>query len=329
MRRLEVSVGLLECYDTIIVGGGPVGLFGSYYAGLRDMSVRLVDRRHELGGQLTAIYPEKWVYDMTGIPAIRGKDLYKNLFAQTTPYNIPSSLNEEVVLIRKNRNNILCVETRNGTVMHTKTAILCLGMGAHIPRRLDIKNLREYEGKGVHYGVHSLETFRNKKVIVVGGGDSALDLALTIVNECKDLYVLHRSDRFNAHEETTKKLYSSNAEIRTFSELTGIEGDEKHVTSALVKNNKTGETEKIEADEIIIAVGLLFNLEVLQQWGIEMEGNSISVDHNRQTSIPGIYAAGDIVTYPGKMKLIGPGTSEVMQAINHAKEYIQINFPYL
>lgn len=324
-----MSGGLLECYDTIIVGGGPVGLFGAYYAGLRDMTVRLVDRRHELGGQLTAIYPEKWVYDITGIPAIRGKDLYKNLFAQSAPYNIPSSLNEEVVLIRKNRNNILCIETKNGVVMHTKSAILCLGMGAHIPRRLDIKNLHNFEGKGVYYGVHSLDTFKNKRVLVVGGGDSALDLALTIVNECKDLYVLHRSDRFNAHEETTKKLYSSNAEIRTFTELLEINGDDKHVKSVIIKNSKTGETEELEIDEIIIAIGLLFNLEVIQQWGIQMEGNSIVVDHNRQTSIPGIYAAGDIVTYPGKMKLIGPGTSEVMQAINHAKSYIQENFPYL
>jgi thioredoxin reductase len=324
-----VNTGLLECYDTLIIGGGPVGLFGAYYAGLRDMSVRLVDRRPELGGQLTAIYPEKWVYDITGIPAIRGKDLYKNLYAQTTPYNIQSSLNEEVVFIRKNKNNILCIETRNKIIMHSKTAVLCLGMGAHIPRRLEIKNLQEFEGKGIHYGVHSLDTFRNKKVIVVGGGDSALDLALTIVNDCKDLYVLHRSDRFNAHEETTKKLYSSNAEIRTFSELVGIEGTDQHVTSALLKNSKSGQTEKVEVDEIIIAIGLLFNLEVLNQWGIAMEGNNISVDHNRQTSIPGIYAAGDIVTYPGKMKLIGPGTSEVMQAIHHAKEYIHSNFPYL
>ncbi|RDB36771.1 NAD(P)/FAD-dependent oxidoreductase [Spirobacillus cienkowskii] len=321
--------GFLECYDTIIVGGGPVGLFGAYYGGLRDMSVRLIDRRHELGGQLTAIYPEKWVYDITGIPAIRGKDLYKNLYAQTTPYNIPSSLNEDVVLIRKNKNNILCVETKNGTVMHSKTVVLCLGMGAHIPRRLDIKNLRDFEGKGVWYGVHSLETFRNKRVLVVGGGDSALDLALTIVNECKDLYVLHRSDRFNAHEETTKKLYSSNAEIRTFSEICELEGSQDHLKSATIKNTKTGELQKLEIDEIIIAIGLLFNLEVVQEWGIAMENNSIIVDHNRQTSIPGVYAAGDIVTYPGKMKLIGPGTSEVMQGINHAKKYIQDNFPYL
>ncbi|WP_161597577.1 NAD(P)/FAD-dependent oxidoreductase [Fluviispira multicolorata] len=324
-----MNAGLLDCYDTIIIGGGPVGLFGAYYAGLRDMSVRLVDRRHELGGQLTAIYPEKWVYDMTGIPAIRGKELYKNLVEQTAPYNIPNSLNEEVVLIRKNRNNILCIETRKGTVMHSKTAILCLGMGAHIPRRLDIQNLREFEGKGVHYGVHSLETFRNKRVAVVGGGDSALDLALTIVNDCKDLYVLHRSDRFNAHEETTKKLYASDAEIRTFSELAAIEGNENHLTSAMIKNTKTGEVTKVEIDEVIIAVGLLFNLEVVQQWGIAMEGNSIIVDHNRQTSIPGIYAAGDIVTYPGKMKLIGTGTAEAMQGINHAKGYIQEKFPYL
>lgn len=322
------GVTLDDCYDTIIVGGGPVGLFGAYYANLRDMSVRLVDRRNELGGQITAIYPEKWVYDIPGIPAIRGKDLFKNLCAQV-PVHVPQSLNEEVVMIRKNKNNILRLETKRGSLMHAKTVILCLGMGAHIPRRLDIPNLRDFEGKGIHYGVHSLETFRNKKVIVVGGGDSALDLALTIVADCKDLYVLHRSDRFNAHEETTKKLYSSNAEIKTFTELVELEGTSEHLTHATIKNSKTGELEKLEVDEIIIAVGLLFNLEIVEQWGIEMKKNSIVVDHNRQTSIPGIYAAGDIVDYPGKMKLIGTGTAEVMQGVNHAKTYIQEHFPYL
>ncbi len=324
-----MSSGIKECYDTVIIGGGPVGLFASYYAGLRDMSVRLFDRRHELGGQITAIYPEKWVYDIPGIPAIRGKELFKNLKEQVDPYNIPSSLNEEIVLIRKNKNNILCIESKSGLVWHSKTAILCLGMGAHIPRRLDIPNLQKFEGKGIHYGVHNLEAFKNKKVLVLGGGDSALDLALTIVNECQDLYVVHRSDRFNAHEETTKKLYSSNAEIKTFTELQDIEGDEHHITHVHIKNTKTNEILKLEVDEIIIAIGLLFNLEVLQTWGIDMDGNSISVDHNRQTSIPGIYAAGDIVNYPGKIKLIGTGTAEAMTAINHAKIYVEQKFPYL
>lgn len=318
----------LECYDTLIIGGGPVGLFGAYYAGLRDMSVRLVDRRHELGGQISAIYPEKWVYDIPGIPAIRGKDLFTNLCKQIEPYHIPRSLNEEVVMVRKNKNNILCTETKRGQIFHSKTVILCLGMGAHIPRRLSIENLKDYEGKGIHYGVHTLDTFRNKKVLVVGGGDSALDLALTIVDECKELYVVHRSDRFNAHEETTKKMYSSNAEIKTFCEVSAVEGKGK-VTHAVLKNTKTGATTRIEVDEIIVAIGLLFNLEAVEQWGIEMKQNSIVVDHNRQTSIPGVYAAGDIVSYPGKMKLIGTGTAEVMQGVNHAKIYIQENFPYL
>lgn len=324
-----MTTNLIECYDTVIIGGGPVGLFGAYYAGLRDMTVRLVDRRQELGGQLTAIYPEKWVYDIPGIPAIRGKELHQNLLRQIAPYNIPRSLDEEVVLVRKNRNNILCIETRKGTTIYAKTVMLCLGMGAHIPRRLNITNLTEYENKGVHYGVHSLETFRDKRVIVVGGGDSALDLALTIVHDCKNLYVLHRSDRFNAHEETTKKLYSSNAEIKTFTELVGIEGDANHVTHAQIKNSKTGEISTLEVDEIIIAVGLLFNLERLAEWGLEMEGNCIKVDHNRSTSIPGIYAAGDIATYPGKVKLIGTGTAEIIQAVNDAKSYIHEQFPYL
>jgi thioredoxin reductase len=322
-------MAILECYDTIIVGGGPVGLFGAYYAGLRDMSVRLIDRRDELGGQLSAIYPEKWVYDIPGIPAIRGKKLVHNLVEQVAPYSIHTSFNQEVVFIRKNRNNILRIETRQGEVFHAKTVVLCLGMGAHLPRRPELPNLQEFEGKGVHYGVHSLETFRNKRVVVMGGGDSALDLALTIVDEAKDLVLLHRSDRFNAHEETTKKLYSSNAEIKTFAEIVSIEGTEDHLTHLTIRNSKTGEQCKIPADELIIAIGLLFNLEVLQTWGIAMEGNSIAVDHNRQTSLDGVYAAGDIVTYPGKMKLIGTGTAEVMQAINHAKTYIQNQFPYL
>lgn len=317
-----------DCYDTIIVGGGPVGLFGAYYAGLRDMRVRLIDRRHELGGQLTAIYPEKWVYDIPGIPAIRGKDLFSNLGKQIAPYNIPLSLNEEIVLIRKNRNNILRLESRNGNIHHTKTVVLCLGMGAHIPRRLDIANLREFEGRGVYYGVHSLEDFRGKRVLVVGGGDSSLDMALTIVDECKDLVLMHRSDRFNAHEETVKKLYSSNAEIRLFSELVGLEGNET-LTHACLRDTKSQACAKIEVDAVIVAIGLIFNLEHIQQWGIELESNAIVVDHNRQTSVSGIYAAGDIVTYPGKMKLIGTGAAEAMQAIHHAKHTIQENFPYL
>ena len=323
-----MSTIIHDCYDTIIVGGGPVGLFGAYYAGLRDMRVRLIDRRHEFGGQLTAIYPEKWVYDIPGIPAIRGKNLFENLKTQIAPYDIPQSLNEEVVHIRKNRNNILRLECRSGNIHHAKTVVMCLGMGAHIPRRMDIANLREFEGKGVYYGVHNLEDFKGRRVLVVGGGDSALDMALTIVDEAKDLLLIHRSDRFIAHEETVKKLYSSNAEIRLFNELVSIEGNDSlsHVT---LRDTKTQAVSRVEVDVVIIAIGLIFNLEHVAQWGIELESNAIVVDHNRQTSIPGIYAAGDIATYAGKMKLIGTGAAEAMQAIHHAKHYIQENFPYL
>ncbi|MEY4064408.1 MAG: hypothetical protein RIR26_616 [Pseudomonadota bacterium] len=317
-----------ECYDVLIVGGGPVGLFGAYYAGLRDMKARLIDRRHELGGQLTAIYPEKWVYDIPGIPAIRGKLLFENLLTQIAPYSIPVSLNQEVVLIQKNRNNMLRVETRDGHVYHSKTAVLSLGMGAHIPRRLDIPGLREFEGRGVVYGVHQLEDFRGKSVLVVGGGDSALDLALTVMEVCKDMVLVHRSDRFNAHEETVKKLYSSNAEIRTFAEMASIEGGSA-VERVQLRDTRNKSISTLNVDVVIVAIGLIFNLEGVREWGIELEQNAIVVDHNRQTNMPGVYAAGDIATYPGKMKLIGTGAAEAMQAINHAKHYIQETFPYL
>lgn len=317
-----------DCYDIVIVGGGPVGLFASYYAGLRDMRAWLFDRRHELGGQLSAIYPEKWVYDIPGIPAIRGKELFANQLKQIEHYNIPRVLNEEIVLIRKNRNNILRIESRNGNIYHAKTALLCLGMGAHIPRRHDLPNIREFDGKGIYYGVHRLEDFRGKRVMVVGGGDSALDLALTVVDEAKDLVLAHRSDRFNAHEETVKKLYASNAGVRTFAELAGVEGKDK-LEAVTLKDAKTGQLEKVPVDALIIAIGLIFNLEGIKEWGIDLEHNAIVVDHHRMTSIPGIYAAGDIATYPGKMKLIATGAAEAMEAIHHAKQYIQDVFPYL
>lgn len=317
-----------ECYDVLIVGGGPVGLFGAYYAGLRDMKARLIDRRHELGGQLTAIYPEKWVYDIPGIPAIRGKLLFENLLTQIAPYDIPVSLSQEVVRIQKNRNNILRVETRDGHVYHSKTAVLSLGMGAHIPRRLDTPGLREFEGRGVTYGVHNLADFAGKKVMVVGGGDSALDLALTVMEVCKDMVLIHRSDRFNAHEETVKKLYSSNAEIRTFAELASLQGGER-LECVELRDTRTKAITRHDVDIVIVAIGLIFNLEGVKEWGIDLQNNAIVVDHNRQTNLPGVYAAGDIATYAGKMKLIGTGAAEAMQAINHAKHYIQETFPYL
>lgn len=320
---------MYDCYDTIIIGGGPVGLFGAYYAGLRDMSVKLIDSRAELGGQISAIYPEKWVYDIPGIPAIRGKDLFRNLKKQFEPYNIPVSLNEEVTLIRKNRNNILCITTKSMKVFHAKTAILCVGMGAHMPRKLAIDNMQDFEGKGIHYGVKSLDEFRNKKILVLGGGDSALDLALTVSEVSSEISLAHRSDRFNAHEETVKKLYSSNIEIKTFSELIGIEGDNTHLRKVFLRNKKTSQVTEMNKDEIIVAIGLLFNLEIMNEWGIEMENNCIRVDDKRETSIPGLFAAGDICTYPAKMKLIGAGTTEIMQAIHNSKVYIQEKFPYL
>jgi thioredoxin reductase (NADPH) len=193
---------------------------------------------------------------------------------------------------------------------------------------MDIPGLREFEGLGVTYGVHNLEDFRGKRVMVVGGGDSALDLALTVMEVSKDMVLVHRSDRFNAHEETVKKLYASNAEIRTFAELAAIEGTDC-VQRVQLRDTRSKSISQHDVDIVVVAIGLIFNLEGVKEWGIQLENNAIVVDHNRQTNMPGVYAAGDIATYPGKMKLIGTGAAEAMQAINHAKHYIQETFPYL
>lgn len=311
-----------EIFDITVVGAGPVGLYATYYAGLRDMSVKLIDALPQLGGQLTALYPEKYIYDVAGFPKILGKELAENLIAQATQYEPEIYLSEKVIKLELLEDKgILKLVSENGNVHFSKTVVLTLGIGAFVPRKLDIPDVQKLEGRGIHYIVKDKSIFKNKNILIVGGGDSAVDWALNLEGIAKSITLIHRRDVFKAHEDSLKKLLSSTVEVKTFYELKRVHGDE-HVEGATIFDNRTGEEIYLDVQHIILALGFLANLEFIRDWGLEIDKNAVKVNSKMETNIPGVYAAGDIITYPGKLKLISTGFGEAAIAVNSAKNFI-------
>ncbi|MFN3134080.1 MAG: NAD(P)/FAD-dependent oxidoreductase [Candidatus Kryptonium sp.] len=311
-----------EIFDITIVGAGPVGLYATYYAGLRDMKVKLIDALPYLGGQLTALYPEKFIYDVAGFPKILAKDLAENLIAQAMQYEPTVCLNEKIVNLEKIENeNIFKLTSENGKVHFSKSVVLTVGIGAFVPRKLDIPDVQKLEGRGIHYTVKDKSIFKGKNILIVGGGDSAVDWALNLEDIAKNITLIHRRDVFKAHEDSLKKLFNSTVHVKTFYELKRVHGDE-HVEGATIFDNRTGEETYLEVEHIILSLGFLANLEFIKEWGLEIDKNAIKVNSKMETNIPGIYAAGDIAGYLGKLKLISTGFGEAAIAVNSAKNYI-------
>ncbi|MEN3039212.1 MAG: NAD(P)/FAD-dependent oxidoreductase [Candidatus Kryptonium sp.] len=313
-----------DIFDIIIVGAGPVGLYATYYAGLRDMRVKLIDALPQLGGQLTALYPEKYIYDVAGFPQILAKDLAENLIAQATKYNPEIHLSEKIVNLEQigDKEKFFKLTAENGNVHFSKAVLLALGIGAFVPRKLDVPDIQKLEGRGIHYLVKDKLIFKDKKVLIVGGGDSAVDWALDLEGFAKKVTLIHRRDVFKAHEDSLKKLANSSVDVKTFYELKRVHGDE-HVEGATIFDNRTGDETYLEVEHILIFLGFLANLEFIKNWGLDIEKNAIRVNCKMETNIPGVYAAGDIVSYPGKLKLISTGFGEATVAVNSAKNYIE------
>ncbi len=311
-----------EVFDITIVGAGPIGLYATYYAGLRDMRAKLIDALPQLGGQLTALYPEKYIYDVAGFLKILAKELAENLIAQATQYEPEIYLNEKIVKLEQiDDGKILKLTSENGNVHFSKTIVLALGIGAFVPRKLDIPDVQKLEGRGIHYIVKDKSIFKGKNILIVGGGDSAVDWALNLEGIARNITLIHRRDVFKAHEDSLKKLFNSTVEVKTFYELKRVHGDE-HVEGATIFDNRTGEETYLDVQHIILCLGFLANLEFIKGWGLEIDKNAIKVNSKMETNIRGIYAAGDIVNYPGKLKLISTGFGEAAIAVNNAKNFI-------
>jgi thioredoxin reductase (NADPH) len=236
------------------------------------------------------------------------------------PYNPKVCLNEQVVQVEKQGDGSFKL-TSNTTVHYSRSILIAGGIGAFTPRRLPAANTEMFEGKGIHYFIDDLSKFKNMNCLVVGGGDSAVDFALMLETVAKKVTLIHRRDAFRAHEDSVRKLFSSSVEIRVFSELKAVEGTER-VERALVVNSKEKTEEEVQVQAIIGALGFSASLGPILNWGLEVKDNAIIVNTKGETNIPGIYAVGDIVTYPGKIKLIATGFGEGPTAVNNAKLYL-------
>lgn len=305
--------------DLLIIGGGPAGMFAAFYGGMRQATVKLIESMPQLGGQLAALYPEKYIYDVAGFPKVTAQELVNNLSKQMELFDTDIRLEEKVQSVEKLDEQHFVVTT-DKDVHHAKAIIITAGVGAFEPRRLEVDNADKFEETNLHYFVSDLSRFQGKKVLISGGGDSAVDWALMLEPIAEQVTLVHRRDKFRAHEHSVEKLLASKVNIITPTEISELHGD-REITKVTLSHIKSKETQEIEVDDVIVNFGFVSTLGPISEWGITIENNSIVVDSRMETSIPGIFAAGDITTYPGKVKLIAVGFGEAPTAINNAKVY--------
>ena len=305
--------------DITIIGAGPTGLFGAFYAGLRGVSCRIIDSLPDLGGQLMALYPEKYIYDVGGFPRILARDLAANLAEQGTQFDADVRLEEQVLHLEPNGDEYVIVTDKGR--YPTKTVLIAGGKGAFSPRVLECPSYTNLLGKGLTHHVKDPSHFDGKSVLIVGGGDSAVDWVLNLKGRAKRLILIHRRDGFRAHAHSMKQMHeaveSGEIELLTFKEVRDVHGD-ACVTGVTIFDNRTNEETTFEVDAVLALIGFKPDLGPIASWGLELEKHSIKVDHRLQTNLPRVYGAGDLVTYEGKIELIVTGFSEAAMAVNHA-----------
>jgi ferredoxin/flavodoxin---NADP+ reductase len=312
----------MDLYDITIIGGGPTGLFGSFYAGLRGLKTKVIDVLPELGGQLTALYPEKYVYDVAGHPKILAKDLAKALGVQAQLFKATMALGEKCVDLKKDGDHWKIL-TDKGTEHETKAVLLALGAGACVPKKLDLDYDQKLEGESIFYAVKNKEKFRDKDVLIIGGGDSAVDWANEFAHIAKNVTLIHRRDQFRAVQTSVEEMKRNNVDVKTFYELKQINmAADGTLQGAVIFDNRTGKEETVNAHAILINVGFVINLDFLKAWGLKMDVNAISVNEKMETNLPGVYAAGDIASHPAKLKLIATGAAEAATAVNFAVTFV-------
>jgi thioredoxin reductase len=306
--------------DVTIIGGGPVGLFAAFYAGMRGMSTRVIDSLPELGGQLTALYPEKYVYDMPGFPKVLAKDLAKMMIEQGLQFGAEAVLGETANELTKSDTGYV-IRTTGGLELPTKTVIISAGAGAFSPTKIGVEREDELEGKGIHYGVKDKAALTGKRLIIVGGGDSAFDWCLNLEPIAKEVTLVHRRDQFRAHEDSIEKVKQSRIGMKLWSTVKELHGDGA-LSGVTIENTQTKETEHIEADHVIVNVGFKSSLGPIKTWGLNIDKTQIIVDDRYETNLPAVFAVGDVCSYEGKLKLIATGVGEATSAVCFAKTYI-------
>lgn len=304
--------------DLVIIGAGPVGLFAIFEAGMLKMRCHVVDTLEMAGGQCSALYPEKPIYDIPGYPAIEAQELVRKLEEQAAPFNPTYHLNQQVTAVAKLENGNWKVATNTGTEIECKAIIIAAGCGAFGPNRPPLDGLEAYEGKSIFYLVRRKEDFRGKRVVIAGGGDSAVDWALSLADVASKLYMVHRRPKFRAAPESADRMEqlakAGKIEMVIPYQLSGLQGSDGQLTGVEVETLE-GQKRILEADVLLPFFGLAMELGPIANWGLNLNKHHIDVNPTTlATNVDGIHAIGDIATYAGKLKLILCGFSEAAMA---------------
>lgn len=305
--------------DLLIVGAGPVGLYGAYYAGFRGFDTVVMDTLPEAGGQITAMYPEKEIFDVAGFPSVRGRDLIERLLEQASSANPEYRLDEQAMGLQTSEEGPVLVDTAASARIEAKAVILTGGIGSFTPRPIPVGT--EWVGRGVEYFVPQLEAYRDRDVVIIGGGDSAFDWAWSLHPIASSITIVHRREEFRAHAGMVDKVRALGVRFLTSSEISAVDG-ETHVTSVSVTHKVTGETVEIPTDAVVASLGFIANIGPMANWGLELDKRRIVVDSTMSASLPRVFAAGDLAHYAGKVPLIASGFGEVATAVNNAAPLI-------
>lgn len=304
--------------DLLIVGAGPSGLFAAYYAGFRSFSTAIMDSLPEPGGQVTAMYPEKMIYDVAGFPTVKGQDLVDALVEQAGQWN-PTYLLEQRAETLSVADDSVTLISAEGVSVRARSVLITGGIGTFSPRPLPTGT--EFEGRGLRYFVPKLDELAGQDVLIVGGGDSAFDWAVSLEPIARSVTLIHRREKFRAHERTVERVLASSATVLTSHEVAAIRGAGS-ISEVEIRDNRTDELRVLPVQAVVAALGFTADLGPMSKWGLAQEKRHIVVDTTMATSLPRVFAAGDIATYPGKVKLIAVGFGEAATAVNNAAPLI-------
>jgi thioredoxin reductase (NADPH) len=311
--------------DLVIIGAGPTGLFAAFYAGLRGLRVTVIEALPQPGGQLTAIYPEKVIYDVPGFPQILARDLVHRLVDQAARFSPTFCLGERALRLRRAAEGFWVVET-DRAVHRARAVLIAAGLGAFQPVRLGNPAVDQYEGRGVFYTVGLPASFQPSRALVVGGGDTAVDWALTLRQRGTQVLLIHRRDQFRAYPGSVAALQRSSVEIRLWHVLKAVQaGPEDRVQAAVIADTRTGQETVVAVEAIFLCLGFKADLGPLRTWGLETVGTRhLRVTPRMETNLPGVYAAGDIAAPEGvePLPLIVTGFAQATTAVNHAAVFL-------
>ncbi len=315
-----------QVFDLTIIGAGPTGLFGAFYAGMRELSCKLIDALPQPGGQITALYPEKKIYDTPGFVSIVGKDLVEELYEQAAQWGCTFALGEQCDTLKRvplpgGEPNEQCWVIGSSKADHyTRAVVIAAGIGAFRPVKLENESVDRFENNGVVYFVQKIDQYAGKRVLIVGGGDSAVDWALATDPIAASVTLIHRREGFRAHDLSVNKLKESGVDVRLFYELRELQGDGK-LERAVIFDNRTNEETTLDLDATILALGFKADLGPLREWGLETVGRRyVRVNNKMETNLPLVYAAGDLALQEGldPLNLIVIGYGQVTVAVNYA-----------